>query len=87
MRAPFTAYTGPAGPGEVMEEVRGHGVRHAVGELLTCPFCISPWVATTLLGGLAAAPRLTRNALTVFSAVTVADGLQLAYSALEKAAE
>ena len=31
-RAPFTAYTGPAGPGEVMEEVRGHGVRHAVGE-------------------------------------------------------
>lgn len=87
IRAPFTTYVGPGGPGEVTEEVRGHGVGHTVGELLTCPFCLSPWVATALLGGLAAAPRLTSHALTVFSAVTVADGLQFAYSALEKAAE
>jgi len=87
IRAPFTSYKGPAGPGEVMEEVRGHGVRHAVGELLTCPFCLSPWVATLLLGGIVVAPKITHNVMTVFSAVTVADGLQFAYSALEKTAD
>lgn len=87
VRAPFTSYKGPAGPGEVMEEVRGHGVRHAVGELLTCPFCLSPWVATLLLGGIVVAPKITHNVMTVFSAVTVADGLQFAYSALEKTAD
>lgn len=87
LRAPFTTYKGPGGPGEVMEDVRGQGARHAVGELLTCPFCLSPWVATCLVGGLAVAPRLTQSIVTVFSAVTVADGLQFAYAALEKSTE
>ena len=87
LRAPFTTYKGPAGPGEVTEEVRGTGVRHAVGELLTCPYCISPWVATLLLGGHAVAPRLARQVTTVFAAVAVADILQAAYGVLEKKAE
>lgn len=87
LRAPFTRYAGPAGPGEVREEVRGHGVRHAVGELLTCPFCLSPWVASGLLAGLNLAPRLTRHVTAVFSAVTVADVLQMAYAALERRAQ
>ena len=39
LRAPFTEFKEPAGEGEVNEEVVGHGTRHAVGELLTCPFC------------------------------------------------
>lgn len=84
LRAPFTRYVGPAGPGEVTEEVRGRGVRHAVGELLTCPFCLSPWVGTALLAGLTVAPRPTRHVTALFSAVTVADLLQLGYSALEQ---
>jgi len=84
LRAPFTRYVGPAGPGEVTEEVRAHGVRHTVGELLTCPFCLSPWVGTALLAGLTLAPRLTRHVTALFSAVTVADLLQLGYSALER---
>lgn len=86
LRAPFTTFKEPGGPGEVVEEVRGHGARHAVGELLTCPFCMSPWIATTLVGGLALAPTLTRTVTTVFSAVTVADALQFAYAAMEKSA-
>jgi hypothetical protein len=87
LRAPFTTFVEPGGPGEVVEEVRGEGARHAVGELLTCPFCLSPWVATALVGGLAVAPGLTRTVTGAFSAVTVADALQFAYAALERAAD
>jgi hypothetical protein len=36
LHAPFTAFDGVAGPSELHEEVRGDGLRHAVGELLTC---------------------------------------------------
>src|SRR5689334_15082849 len=46
VRAPFTRFEAPAGEGEVHEAVRGSGLRHAIGELLTCPFCLSVWVAT-----------------------------------------
>src|SRR5438874_899721 len=46
VRAPFTRFKEPAGAGEVNEEVRGEGARHAVGELISCPFCMAQWVAT-----------------------------------------
>ena len=48
LRAPFTRYEGVAGPAELQERVRGSGLRKAVGELVTCPFCISQWVSTGL---------------------------------------
>lgn len=36
LRAPFTRFEGPSGPGEVSEEVvGGTGMTHAVGELVT----------------------------------------------------
>lgn len=79
LRAPFTRYEEPAGDGELMESVRGHGVRHAAGELITCPFCLAVWVATGLTAGLVFAPRLTRLVCTTLTAVAVSDGLQLAY--------
>jgi hypothetical protein len=87
LRAPFTRYKEPGGPAEVMEEVRGKGVKHAVGELVTCPFCLSPWIATALTGGLVVAPRFTRALTAVFSAVAVSDHLQLIYAERQKAAE
>jgi len=86
LRAPFTRYKKPGGPAEVMEEVRGHGVKHAVGELITCPFCLSPWIATALTGGLVIAPRFTRAVTAVFSAVAVSDHLQLTYAKQQQAA-
>ena len=46
LRAPFTVYQGQEGPAELEEEVRGEGARKAVGELITCPFCMDMWVAT-----------------------------------------
>jgi hypothetical protein len=89
LRAPFTRYAEPAGSGEVNEEVRddGSSVRHAVGELVSCPFCIAVWVATALTGGLILAPRFTRYATTALTAVAASDFLQMAYSIAKEHAE
>ena len=87
VRMPFTRFEGPAGAGEVNESVRGSGLRHAVGELLTCPFCLAQWVATGFTFGMLLAPRATRQVASVFCAVTASDYLQLAYCAAEKKAE
>ena len=89
LRAPFTRYTEPGGAAEVNEEVRDEGspVRHAIGELVTCPFCLAVWVATGLTGGLVLAPRLTRLAATVLTATAASDFLQMAYSMAKEAAE
>jgi hypothetical protein len=89
LRAPFTRYAEPGGAAEVNEEVRDQGstVRHAIGELVTCPFCLALWVATGLTGGLVLAPRLTRLAATALTATAASDFLQMAYSLAKEAAE
>lgn len=87
VRMPFTRFEEAAGAGEVHESVRGGGVRHAVGELLTCPFCLAQWVATGFTFGMLLAPRATRQIASIFCAVTASDYLQFAYCAAEKTAE
>jgi hypothetical protein len=88
LRAPFTRYEESAGDAELAESVRGDGShRHAVGELMTCPFCMAVWVATSLTAGLVLAPRFTRLAATVFTAVAASDFLQMAYAAAKKAGQ
>jgi hypothetical protein len=82
LRAPFTAFKEPAGESEVNEEVVGTGLRHAVGELLTCPFCAAQWVATAFVAGRIAAPQLTTAAVSVCAAARMSDYLQLAYGIL-----
>jgi hypothetical protein len=75
------------GPGRRCRSGRaGYGYRcpQAVGELLTCPFCIGPWAAATFMVGHTFAPALTRAAVTVLSAVAVSDFLQLAYAAAQQ---
>jgi hypothetical protein len=87
VRAPFTHHDGAGGPAEVMDEPRGEdGIRHAVGELLTCPFCLDVWVATLFAVGLVVAPRLTRLVAGSFTAVAGADFLQLAYARAQQSA-
>ncbi len=86
IRAPFTRYAGLSGPAELHEEVRGSGVRKAVGELLTCPFCMAQWTATAFTLGLVAAPRATRFAAGVLTTVAGADALQLLYTIAERRA-
>lgn len=86
-RAPFTRFKGRGGPAEVEEETRGTGMQHAMGELLTCPFCLAQWAATGFVAGLVLAPRATRLVASTFAAVTVSDFLQLGYSASQQLCE
>jgi hypothetical protein len=79
LRAPFVRFEEPAGESELNESVRGHGVQHAFGELVTCPFCLSVWVSSALAAGLVLAPRTTRLVNTVLTAVAASDALQLTY--------
>lgn len=87
VRAPVTRYTGTSAPGEVAEEVRGHGLAHAVGELLICPMCVGQWIATAFTLGLVLAPRPTRLAMGTFAGMGVADFLQHLYVRLQQATE
>ena len=87
-RAPFTKYTEPGGAGEVNEDVRARSEwGHAVGELLSCPFCLAVWTASGFMAGMSFAPRHTRVVATVFSITAVSDALQYAYSALKETEE
>jgi Protein of unknown function (DUF1360) len=89
LRAPFTRYSEPAGAAELNEEVRdsGSSLKHGIGELITCPFCLAMWIATGLTGGLVLAPRLTRLVATALTATAVSDFLQMAYSVAKEKAE
>ncbi len=85
LRAPFTRFEGAGGPAELLETVRGKGLRHSLGELLTCPFCMSQWIATAFVFGFILSPRVTRQVAGTFSALEVADLLQFVHATAEKA--
>jgi hypothetical protein len=59
-------------------------VRHAVGELVTCPFCVSQWVATGFAFGFVLAPRATRQVAGVFASLELADLLQYVRTGADK---
>lgn len=87
VRAPFVRFEGPSGHAEVAEEVREHGgVKHAVGELLTCPFCLAQWVGTGFVFGYVTAPKATRLAALTMTMVAGSDVLQFAYDAIQNGA-
>jgi hypothetical protein len=87
LRAPFTRYDGPGASEEIMEEVRGHGLQHSIGELIACPMCLAQWCATGLAAGLVIAPRQARLVMATLTAVGSADFLQYLYAWLQQAAE
>jgi hypothetical protein len=87
LRAPFTRYVETGGPAEVMEEVRDtSALRHSIGELITCPFCLDMWIATGFAIGMVFAPQFTRLVAGTFSVLTGADFLHLAYARAQQAA-
>lgn len=86
LRAPFTSYQGTAGPAELNEQVRGSGARKVLGEMVTCPFCMSFWIATGFTAGLIYLPRTTRLAVGTLAALAGADMLQFTRERLQKAA-
>ncbi|MFL5996839.1 MAG: DUF1360 domain-containing protein [Streptomyces sp.] len=87
LRAPFTRHKSEDHASEVTDEARGSGVRRAVGELVTCPFCTSAWVVGALVCCYAAAPRATRLVCGGLGALTVADWLQYAWTWTQQATE
>jgi hypothetical protein len=72
MRAPVTR-------DEDAQEPEREGMARALGELVTCPYCIGLWVSAGLTGALALRPRETRLVATVFEAQAVADFLNAAF--------
>ena len=84
LRAPFTRFEGASGHAEVAEEVREHGgVKHAIGELVTCPFCLAQWVGTGFVFGYVTAPKATRLAALTMTMVAGSDVLQFVYDAVQ----
>ncbi|HWB57355.1 MAG TPA: DUF1360 domain-containing protein [Gaiellaceae bacterium] len=84
LRAPFTEYEEAGGPAEVEERPRGRGTRRAIGELVSCPYCLEQWVAGAFTVASVFAPRTTRLAAGVFATVAIADALQIAYEARQE---
>lgn len=69
LRAPFAS-------GEAAQEPRGQGIRRAVGELLTCPHCLSTWIAAALSAGFVHYPRRARFIGAVFAGHAIANGYE-----------
>jgi hypothetical protein len=80
LRAPFTVFEGEAGDAEVNERPRDEHPQHTIGELITCPFCLAPWVGSVYVAGLVLAPRVARTGAALFSVVAASDFLQQAYA-------
>lgn len=80
LRAPFTEFEENIGSAEVQESPRPEPARHVLGELLTCPFCLTPWISTAYVVGLALAPRVARTWAAVFGIVGGSDFLQHVYA-------
>jgi len=85
LRAPFTSFAAAQGESEIAERARGSGAAQAVGELVSCPFCLDQWVATGFVAGAVLAPRQTRPVASLFAVVAGADWLQVAYAAARRA--
>lgn len=80
LREPFTeTRADDSGAGQTVVAA-GEGVRHVVGELMSCPICAGTWVAAGLVYGLHLMPRPTRVLLAIMSTTGVAE---LCYSVTE----
>src|SRR3954466_9235150 len=84
IRAPFTRFEGPSGHAEVAEEGREHGGgKPAIGELVTCPFCLAQWVGTGFVFSYVTAPKATRLAALAMTMIAGSDVLQFVYDAIQ----
>jgi hypothetical protein len=77
VRAPLTR-------DEEATEPKREGTSRALGELVTCPYCVGVWTAAGLSYALVLFPRETRVVTTIFSAQAVADFLNAAFVRLQK---
>ncbi len=87
LRAPLTEIEGSGAPSELNERPVGQGWTYAIGELISCPFCLDMWVATGLTAATVLAPKLGRTVAAGLASVAVADFLQYAYSVADQSVE
>ncbi len=87
LRALFVTYVEPTGSAEVREEPRGTGLQRAVGELISCPLCLAPWIGGALAFSLILRPKTARLVTNTFAAVALSDFLQHAYVLAKEAIE
>jgi len=66
------------------QEPEREGMARALGELVTCPYCIGVWVAAGFSAGLVVFPRQTRFAATILGGQAVADFLNAAFVRLRE---
>ncbi len=59
--------------GKTTERPAEHGLRRALGELVTCPFCLGPWVALALFTFVAMLPVWGVIVLSLFAVVAGSD--------------
>jgi len=85
-RAPFTEFVEEGDGAEVNEAPRGDGLRYAIGELLTCPFCFNQWAATALGIAWLHAPKATRDVSALLAASVAADVMHVAWTKIESQA-
>ncbi|QRO01224.1 DUF1360 domain-containing protein [Archangium violaceum] len=79
LRAPFTRFESKGSAGEVNETSRGEGLRRAVGDLVSCIFCLGPWVGLGLTGLYVAKPEAARVVGSVFALTATSDFLHRGY--------
>jgi Protein of unknown function (DUF1360) len=61
------------------QEPKPEGMARVLGELLTCPYCVGLWIASTLSYSLVRFPRETRFATTIFGAYALSDFLHAGF--------
>lgn len=85
-RAPFVRLEEKSGSTSIKESPRGTGLRHSIGELISCPQCTGQWVASGLMVGLVHAPRVTRLIASLYASLAIGDMLQFVYVGLKNRA-
>lgn len=82
-RSPFTDYKGTDGalPGEAKESARkdGSGMRQAIGELISCPYCTATWATGLVFGSYLVDRKVGRTLGTLLSAISLADVAHATY--------
>ena len=81
-RAYFSRHKEDLGYCEVNEEARREGIRRALGELLTCNYCMDMWVGLGVLASLRKFPEESRVAMRLFSSVAIANFMHVLYEAI-----
>lgn len=84
LRSPFTWQRDEGRTGKRKEVPKEHGLHRAIGELLTCPYCLAPWISTALVAGHIFAPVPTRVVTTIFALTAAADLMSELKSSLGK---